>query len=65
MTKQAKEKEYDNLIQNGVFEEVPYNGQKLVSTRWVFTEKYDEGKKIIKARLVARGFEEDSEKMGV
>ena len=35
----VKEKEYDNLIQNGVFEEVPYNGQKLVLTRWVFRGK--------------------------
>ena len=29
-----------------------------VSTRWVVTEKYEDGEKVVKARLVARGFEE-------
>ena len=35
-------------------------GQQTVSSRCVITEKINNGKKVIKARLVARGFEEDS-----
>ena len=61
----AKNKEYNNLVTNKVFDEVQYEGQKLISTRWVFTEKIADGKKIVKARLVARGFEEDSASIGV
>ena len=30
-----------------------------MSTRWVLTEKMKDGQKILKARLVARGFEEE------
>ena len=36
-------------------------GQKAISTRWIITEKIKSGKKICKARLVARGFEEEME----
>ena len=32
---------------------------KIKGSRWVITEKYKEGEKFVKARLVARGFEED------
>ena len=35
----------------------------VVSLRWVITEKVVEGKKKVKARLVARGFEEDTSEM--
>ena len=42
------------------FEEVPDNGQKTISTRWVCTRKIKGGEVVAKARLVARGFEEDS-----
>ena len=34
-------------------------GQYRVSSKWVITEKVKDGKEIIKARLVARGFEEN------
>ena len=34
--------------------------KKTITTRWVLTEKFGNGKKKIKARLVARSFEEDS-----
>ena len=60
----AKSKEHDHLIRNNIYTEVPLNEQKVISTRWVFTEKIVEGKKSIKARLVARGFEEDSDSLG-
>ena len=40
-------------------------GQDTISSRWVFTEKDTDGKKIVKARMVARGFEEDVELLGI
>ena len=39
---------------------MPYTGQKTISAKWIFTEKLKNNKKIIKARLVARGYEEDT-----
>ena len=56
----AKEAEVQNLIENDVFQKVPYTGQSTVSCRWVIEEKSDgKADRRIKARLVARGFEED------
>ena len=49
----AMEKELKKWKDFNVYEEVKDEGQKSISVRWVMTEK-DE----IKARLVARGFEE-------
>ena len=43
-----------------VYEEVEDEGQEVISTRWVITEKHDKENTQIKARLVARGFEEDA-----
>ena len=60
----AKEKELNNLKQNNVFECVPFTNQVTISSKWIFTEKLVEGEKVIKARLVARGFEEDSSSFG-
>ena len=57
---EAKDREMENWHSNKVFNEVPNVGQKLISTRWVVTEKMKNGNPITKARLVARGFEEDS-----
>ena len=54
----AKEKEIQNWRQNDVYKEV--EGQVTVSVRWIITEKLKEGETVTKARLVARGFEEDS-----
>ena len=59
----AKEKELQNLIDHDVFKEVPYNNQPTVSSRWVITEKLVDGKKCYKARLVARSFEEVTDKL--
>ena len=56
----AKEKEITNLIENDVFESVQNENQPTISSRWIITEKFKDGKKIVKARLVVRGFEEDS-----
>ena len=60
MVKTAKQTEIDNWIGNEVYSEVENTGQPAISSRWVITEKIKNGKSIVKARLVARGFEEDS-----
>ena len=57
--KAAKIKELDNWKIHNVYSEVTNNGQRAISTRWVITEKFNNGERFIKARLVARGFEED------
>ena len=60
----AKMKELNNLKEHNVYEEVPKTGrEQYISTRWIVTEKIADGKKITKARVVARGFEEDSTAM--
>ena len=56
----AKEKEIENWRVNDVYSEVEDTGQHAISTRWVITEKMKEGKPVTKARLVARGFEEET-----
>ena len=57
---EAKQKEIENLEKYEVFEEVKYEGQETVGSRWVITkkEKADGQKKNVKGRLVAKGFEE-------
>ena len=55
----AKDKEYMNLLEHDVFEVVNDDGQSTISTKWIFHEKSDDqGRKLVKGRLVARGFEE-------
>ena len=57
----AKAAELKNWKDHNVYETVPYNQQKCISVRWVCTMKStNEGMKP-KARLVARGFEEQSD----
>ena len=59
----AKESEIKNWNNNGVYEEVDDIGQDAMTVRWVITEKIKNGKSVIKARLVARGFEENTESL--
>ena len=56
----AKNKELQKMITNDVFESVPFSNQPTVSSRWVLTEKFKNGVREMNARLVGRGFEEDS-----
>lgn len=56
----AKLKELENWIKEDVYQEVTDDGQKTISVRWVVTPKMINGVWSTKARLVARGFEEDS-----
>src|ERR1700755_1664326 len=55
----AKLCEIENWEENDVFKRVKDKGQKRVSLRWVITEKIKDGEEKCKARLVARGFEEE------
>ena len=56
----AKQLEIQTWKNNDVFVEVDNKGQKAISVRWVVTEKIKNGGLITKARLVARGFEENT-----
>ena len=40
---QAKFEELENWRRNGIYEEVPFNHQEYISTKWVITEKAVEG----------------------
>lgn len=55
----AKDKELQAWLDFNVFDRVEDVGQPSISTRWVITEKSIDGKVGAKARLVARGFEEE------
>ena len=57
---QAQQQELERWKRYNVYSEVEDKGQSTVTTRWVWSEKRENGKIITKARLVARGFEEDS-----
>ena len=60
-TMDAKRKEIENWEKNAVYEEVEWQGQPIISTRWVVTEKRAKDRTTVKARLVARGFEEETD----
>ena len=58
----AKQAEIAKLQSNSVYEVIPYDHQSLISSKWVVTKKErGDGKPEMKARLVARGFEENSQ----
>ena len=56
----AKQEELKSWLNNKVYIEVEDEGQTCISTRWVCTLKTTENGIKHKARLVARGFEEDT-----
>ena len=55
---QAKLDELNKWKENKVYRSVPYTDQDCISVRWVNTVKFVNGKRVVKSRLVARGFEE-------
>ena len=55
----AKQKELRSWQQNNVYTEIPNEGQHVIGSRWIITTKKVDGHDIIKARLVAQGFEDD------
>ena len=54
----AKLNELTNWKTNNVYEEIPYNNQKLKYLKWVRIMKETNDQQITKARLVVKGFEE-------
>ena len=54
----AKEIELTSWKSQDVYNEVENTGQSVMSLRWVITPKIINGQPSVKARLVARGFEE-------
>ena len=58
--KTAKQKELDLWDKYQVYEEVKDEGQPRLGTNWVLTDKIVNGKGTIKARLTARGDQEDT-----
>jgi len=59
----AKHSELKSWVENDVYEEVENTGQNAISVRWVVTEKIKDGATVVKARLVARGYEENTENL--
>ena len=57
---EAKLEELESWRKNGVYHTVPHQKQKCISVRWVCTMKDCNGVMKPKARLVARGFEENA-----
>ena len=49
-----------SLISHDVFEVVSFVSQIIVSSHWIISEKYKDGEKKIKARLIAHVIEEDT-----
>ena len=56
---EARLKELHSWLKNYAYQVVPKPSKKCISLRWVITMKETESGIIPKARLVARGFEED------
>ena len=52
----SQTKEQDQWEKERVYTEHTNQGQDCISLRWVLKEKFVDDKKIIKARLCARGF---------
>ena len=57
---EAKLKELQKWKNYKVYEEIPNEGQRIISCCWVSTEKPTVNGTVIRARLVARGLEEES-----
>ena len=60
---EAKQQELQKWIDMGTYVEVCDDGQPRISTRWVCTEKVKGNDITLKARLVARGFEENTHEL--
>ena len=56
----AKRIELGRWIEEAIFEKVPDKGLDRVTTTWVITSKSKEEGIVTKARLVVRGYEEDT-----
>ena len=61
---QAKKAELQNWLQEDVYEEVDDCNQRYISVRWVLSKKLTGEEWKTKARLVARGYEENQDNIG-
>ena len=57
---EAKQVEHTTPKKHNVYDESEDVGQRLISVRWVITQKFKNNKMIYKASLLARGFEEEN-----
>ena len=57
-------KELENLSTNDVYEAIPFDNQKTISSHWMIIGKFQNGSRKVKAHLVVRGFEEDTSNLG-
>ena len=60
---EAKELDIDTRLNFGMFEEITEYGQDCIISKWITLEKelHDGMKKNIKVRIIAQGFEEETE----
>ena len=58
---QAKNQELDEWKNRSVYTKVKNEGQSAISLRWVIRTKSTDGRSCLKARLCARGFEEEQD----
>ena len=57
---EAKQVELTNWRKCNVYDETEDVSQRVISVRWVITQKFKNNKMIYKASLLARGFEEEN-----
>ena len=57
----AKDKEMLGWKENNTYDEVDDEGQRTIESMWILTEKVIDGKKAVKARLVAMGNQEKAD----
>ena len=55
----AKLDEFESWKRNNVYSEVDDKGQQCISVRWVITRRMKDGNSVMRARSVARGYEEE------
>ena len=56
---EAKLKELTQWNKERLYDEVGDNGQECISQRWVMTEKFNSGSKVVQVHLCTRVFEEE------
>ena len=57
---ETKQAELNSWVKHNVYEEVEDKDQKVVSVRWLLSQKFKGNKMKYKARLVDKGFEKDN-----
>lgn len=57
---ETKQAELNSWVKHNVYEEVEDKDQKVVSVRWVLSQKFKGNKMKYKTRLVDNGFEKDN-----